>query len=316
MDAVLANVLHRMPGQERRTNETSGETFCVECEPGTFSKKGRKCLLCSVCHQGQSEVRGCTRSGNRVCRCRAGTYLKGGAICKTCSTCAKGFVQTLDCDHDINRACRKCPTGWTTKNINARVCLKMEVKVKTSHVVVRHVVEWWVVLFVSASVVALGGCVALCYWRFRRKKRSTRSVRYPAVIRNTELQDLQPQLPAEQVQFIADPNEQPSPSPPSNFRMVRDLPADLYEELGFKLNCKHPRNWVYLAGKLGFSKEQIRYLELRPRESTQNLINDWSSKPHSTVYNLHVTLTSMNRPDAAEVIENYVYIGKTENEYE
>jgi len=89
--------------------------------------------------------------------------------------------------------------------------------------------------------------------------------------------------------------------------MVRDLPAHLYEELGLKLNNNHPRNWRYLAGMLGFSRDQIQYLELQPRESTQNLINDWSTKDQATVYNLYLALSSMNRPDAAKVIENFVY---------
>lgn len=322
MDAaavVVSNAQHCLPGQQPQRNKITNEESCAECPLGSFSKKGRKCLLCSVCHQGQSEIRGCTRSGNRVCRCPQGTYLKGGAICVKCTTCTKGMMQTHECGHDMDRACRKCPSGWTTAaSSNDRVCVAVRVKTTSSRVVVRHVVDWWVVLFVSATVVALGGCVALIYWRYRRRKKSNQrnSSRRSSFVRQTEMDDLRVRgerlAEAQKLVEIEDDAKEPT----CNHRMVRDLSADIYEELGFKLNNNHPRNWVYLAGQLGFSMDQIRYLELQPRESTQNLINDWSSKPQSTVYSLHAALVKMNRPDAANLLKDFLYINKTENNYQ
>merc|ERR1712013_964103 len=123
MDAAvfITNQKHCLPGHHPQHDTVTGETRCEECPAGMFSKKGRQCLLCSVCHQAQSEVRGCTRSGNRVCRCPPGTYLKKGAICAQCSTCTRGMVETHTCAHDMNRACRLCPSGHTTNANNVRV---------------------------------------------------------------------------------------------------------------------------------------------------------------------------------------------------
>lgn len=262
MDAAvfITNQKHCLPGHHPQHDTVTGETRCEECPVGMFSKKGRQCLLCSVCHQAQSEVRGCTRSGNRVCRCPPGTYLKKGAICAQCSTCTRGMVETHTCAHDMNRACRLCPSGHTTNANNERVCVRVpEHVVEPSQVVVQHVVDWWVILFVAAAVVALGGCVALVCWRFRRKKRARRNsvppVRHSTLIRLAEMDDLsagERLVEAEQVVRLEEEEDV------SKHCMVRDLKADIYEELGVKLNNTAPRNWVYLAGLLGFTKDQVR----------------------------------------------------------
>jgi len=304
--AISANRHHCLPGQEAERNSTTGLHYCIDCLPTkTYSRDGKRCKLCSICHQGQTEVRRCSKTSDTMCRCAKGTYLKGGAICKTCSICPKGMIQTHECEYNMDRTCRRCPDGFTTNSSNDRVCVPVKVKApppRSPNVIIRHIVDWWIFLCIPAVVVLVGSCAAVYYWRIRKKKKNTPTK--TSLVKKAEVYELEEQSSyPEQVHFV--PTEETCSH--GNYRMVRELPAHLYEELGLKLNSRHPRNWVYLAGMLGFSRDQIRYLELQPRDSTQNLINDWSSKSNSTVYNLYVALTNMNRIDAAKVVENYVY---------
>lgn len=308
----MAASKHCIPGQEIKREESTGKEYCSDCKPGSYSKDGRKCYRCSVCHPGQRKIRSCTSSRNTMCHCLAGMYLKGVTVCRKCSSCRPGWYQTLDCSHNMDRSCRKCPEGLTTNVTNGRVCILIKITPNPPNIVIKHIVDWWIFLFIPILLVLLGFGAAIYYWRLHKKKSNSGHLKSKCNgINNNNINnkhkivtktptEYDPEKCAEHVCFVSD-------EPSNNLRMVRELKAHLYEELGHKLNNNHPYNWRYLAGLLGFSKEQIRYLELEPLQSTQNLLNDWSSKDGSTVHKLHYTLNNMKRTDAARVIQNYIY---------
>ena len=169
-----------LPGQQVVLNATSRTVRCVDCQPGTFSKDGRKCYPCTVCHSGQVEIRSCRSNRNRICQCLGGTYLRGQAVCTTCSDCPPGHYQTSACSHNMNRSCRRCPAGMTTNTTNSRVCAPMaHFPYRPPHhqqqqtVVIRQRPEplnWWVPLIPGVFVVLTGVFAIVFYWRSRRKK--------------------------------------------------------------------------------------------------------------------------------------------------
>lgn len=95
--------------------------------------------------------------------------------------------------------------------------------------------------------------------------------------------------------------------------MMRDLTADVLEKLGLYLNPRSMKNWVTLAGRLGYTHTQVRNFKLEPTQSTQLMLYDWSvSGPDATVQRLYYTLQMLPRPDAAEVLEPF--LGETSKE--
>ena len=167
-----------LPGQEVVLNATSRTVSCVDCPPGTFSKDGRKCYPCTVCHSGQMEIRSCRSNRNRICQCSEGTYLKGQTICTTCSNCPPGTYQTSACSHNMDRACRRCPDGTTTNVTNSRVCTPVthppQPQLMDTTLVIEQrpepLVNWWIPLIPGVFVVLTGVFAVVFYWRSRRKK--------------------------------------------------------------------------------------------------------------------------------------------------
>ena len=86
--------------------------------------------------------------------------------------------------------------------------------------------------------------------------------------------------------------------------MLRDISADVYEELGFLLNPATFKNWVLLAGKLGYTNSHVMNFKLCPTYSTQMLLQDWAQRGEATVFKLYQTLKDIGREDAAEKLES------------
>ena len=80
--------------------------------------------------------------------------------------------------------------------------------------------------------------------------------------------------------------------------MLRDVRADVCERLGFLLNPASHKNWIYLAGKLGYTYEHVLNFKLRPMQSM-----DWAMRADATVLKLYQALEEIGRADAARELE-------------
>ena len=85
--------------------------------------------------------------------------------------------------------------------------------------------------------------------------------------------------------------------------MLRDVRADVCERLGFLLNPASHKNWIYLAGKLGYTYEHVLNFKLCPMQSTQMLLVDWAMRADATVLKLYQALKEIGRADAARELE-------------
>ena len=85
--------------------------------------------------------------------------------------------------------------------------------------------------------------------------------------------------------------------------MLRDVSAEVYERLGFLLNPASCKNWIYLAGKLGYTYAQVSNYKLCPMQSTQMVLEDWATNADATVLKLYKTLKAIGRADAAKELE-------------
>ena len=85
--------------------------------------------------------------------------------------------------------------------------------------------------------------------------------------------------------------------------LVRDLPGNVIIELGRLLNPKSYNNWAKLAGRLGFTNNHVKNLELEPEEATQSLLSEWSQQDGSTVDVLVRILKEMKRDDCVQVLQ-------------
>ena len=88
--------------------------------------------------------------------------------------------------------------------------------------------------------------------------------------------------------------------------MVRDLTADVIEDLGHYLNPYSLKNWKILAGKLGFRLMQVESFKLQPRRSTQLMLIEWSFRRGATVRLLYQKLLEIDRGDAAALLKPHV----------
>jgi len=78
----------------------TGDTVCIDCGEGTYSKitsLGRVCYPCTMCAQeGKSEVSPCSPTEDSTCgECASGFFLyidSGGSECKVCSQCPQDRV--------------------------------------------------------------------------------------------------------------------------------------------------------------------------------------------------------------------------------
>lgn len=89
--------------------------------------------------------------------------------------------------------------------------------------------------------------------------------------------------------------------------MLREISADVYEELGFLLNPDSFKNWKFLAGKLGYTLTHVTNFKLCPMNSTQMLLQDWSQRGDATVQKLYQALVDIGRVDAAERLETILF---------
>ena len=84
--------------------------------------------------------------------------------------------------------------------------------------------------------------------------------------------------------------------------MLRDVPATVYQDLAELLNPVSGQYWIHLAGRLGFTQQQIENYKLLPTEATQALLHDWGTRDSSTVALLCNELQAMERFDAVQVL--------------
>lgn len=89
--------------------------------------------------------------------------------------------------------------------------------------------------------------------------------------------------------------------------MLRDVSADVFEELGFLLNPSSFKSWKILAGKLGYTLTHVTNFKLCPMNSTQMLLQDWSHRGDATVLKLYQTLMNIGREDAAQKLKRILF---------
>lgn len=87
---------------------------------------------------------------------------------------------------------------------------------------------------------------------------------------------------------------------------LRDVPANVIEELGQYLNPPLLKNWRFLAGKLGFRSLDVANFSLEPRNSTQLMLSRWQTLDFATVSFLYGKLLEIDRSDAAKILEPYL----------
>lgn len=107
---------------------------------------------------------------------------------------------------------------------------------------------------------------------------------------------------AEQTSNGAGNNNDPTSRGPEGI-MLREISADVYEELGFLLNPDSFKNWKLLAGKLGYTLTHVTNFKLCPMNSTQMLLQDWSQRGDATVQKLYQALVDIGRVDAAQKLK-------------
>lgn len=90
-----------------------------------------------------------------------------------------------------------------------------------------------------------------------------------------------------------------------NKPLVRDLPSNVFIELGRLLNPKSSKNWVTLAGHLGFTANEVKNMELCPEEATQRTLEEWGQRDGSTVDVLLSVLKKMKRDDCVQVLKQW-----------
>jgi len=79
----------------------------------------------------------------------------------------------------------------------------------------------------------------------------------------------------------------------------------VFIELGRLLNPKSSKNWVTLAGHLGFTANDVKNMELCPEEATQRTLEEWGQTEGSTVDVLINTLKKMKRDDCLLVLKQW-----------
>lgn len=89
--------------------------------------------------------------------------------------------------------------------------------------------------------------------------------------------------------------------------MLRDVSADVFEELGVLLNPSSFKSWKILAGKLGYTLTHVTNFKLCPMNSTQMLLQDWSHRGDATVLKLYQTLMNIGREDAAQKLKRILF---------
>ena len=77
----------------------------------------------------------------------------------------------------------------------------------------------------------------------------------------------------------------------------------MFIELGRLLNPKSSKNWVTMAGHLGFTTNEVKNMELCPEEATQRTLEEWGQRDGSTVDVLMSVLKQMKRDDCVEVLK-------------
>ena len=86
---------------------------------------------------------------------------------------------------------------------------------------------------------------------------------------------------------------------------MRELPGHVFVELGVLLNPKSSKNWVTLAGHLGFTSNEVRNLELAIEEATQRVLAEWGQRDGSTVDVLIDIFKQMKRDDCVQVLKQW-----------
>lgn len=87
--------------------------------------------------------------------------------------------------------------------------------------------------------------------------------------------------------------------------LVRELPGHVFGDLGVLLNPKSSKNWVTLAGHLGFTGNEVRNFELVIEEATQRVLAEWGQQDGSTVDVLIDVLKKMKRDDCVQVLKQW-----------
>ena len=87
--------------------------------------------------------------------------------------------------------------------------------------------------------------------------------------------------------------------------LVKDLSFEAHHRMEFLLQpLNSGRDWKTLADKMGYSHEEIRYLESK-REPVKELIRDYESKGR-TVSELLSLLREMERQDLIDDLQEYI----------
>lgn len=289
---VMTLVNSCLPGQE----ELNGT--CQKCNVNYFSKDGVKCVRCTDCFAGQRLLHDCAEDRDRYCVCQGGTYLRK-SMCRKCTVCHPGYYVTHECGYNKDRTCKICPQGLTTNGTNDKTCIVYQpTKEPSPDKEPKKITINSVIIGTSASsiffILIIFVCICFCYRRKRARNARRRRAALPTE-EHMEEGDIELRL------LPHDENE-------NNHRKVRDLPANIFEDLGMKLNPVRINNWVQLAGFLGFDHDTIGILKLKPITATQDLLSDYSVRPDSTVFRLYNALINIQRSDAAALVEPFIYL--------
>lgn len=79
----------------------------------------------------------------------------------------------------------------------------------------------------------------------------------------------------------------------------------MFIELGTLLNPKSSKNWITLAGHLGFTTTEVKNMELCPEEATQRTLEEWGQRDGSSVDVLVSVLKEMKRDDCVLVLKQW-----------
>lgn len=313
------------------------------CEPGKYHDPSfLYCMDCSKCAVGEGVLSPCTQTSNTKCQpCPQGTFSDKVSLNEPCTPCSKcdGTGIEEECNASHNTICSranitqsKIQTSKTVPTVPLTASgptnggsslgpLETEKNNKMSYII-----------GISVAILVVSGIGVAIFCLLRRRCDERIIVNDPAG-REEPKYDIVPQTTSETPAHARSSHglrgrrtnnakssgqQRDSDSQGSsgslqgvsigngkNKTLVRDLPSNVFIELGRLLNPKSSKNWVTLAGHLAFTANEVKNMELCPEEATQRTLEEWGQRDGSTVDVLLSVFKKMKRDDCVQVLKQW-----------
>ncbi|KAL9965356.1 hypothetical protein ACROYT_G029145 [Oculina patagonica] len=314
------------------------------CAPGKYHDPAFLfCMDCRKCTVGEGVVSQCTQTSNTKCQpCPKGTFSSKESYeehCIQCSKCEPGGIVLEECNASRDTICQRANVTHTVQASNTVPTAPFTasaptnggnslqpIKNEENKNLIYVLGISFAVVFVIVIVFAI-----YCLWRRRRGDEENEANNH-SEMEETKYDFVPPttaETPAharsshglrgrrtnnsKQSGHQRDSDSQGSSGSLQGVSigngkskiLVRELPGNVFVDLGLLLNPKSSKNWITLAGHLKFTANEVKNLELCPEEATQRLLGEWGQRDGSTVDILINILKKMKRDDCLEVLKQW-----------